>query len=50
MDVAAYQLGHARVLQARHHRSWRGSEPAGEAGADHLDKAHFDLRQHACGG
>jgi hypothetical protein len=46
LNVAAHQLGDARMLQARHHGPWRGCEPPGEAGADHFDKAHFDLRQH----
>ncbi len=46
VNVAAHQVGDARMLQTRYHRPGRGGEPPGEPGADRFNKAHFDLRQH----
>jgi hypothetical protein len=52
MNVAAYQMGDAGVLQARHHRPGRGGKPPGDPGANGFDETSFELRQRyiaACG-
>ncbi len=45
-NVAAHQVGDARVLQARDHRPGRGGQSIGESGADGFDKPDLDPRQH----
>src|SRR5262249_31443071 len=39
VNVAAHEMGDARMLQARHYRPRCGAEASGEACADRLDEA-----------
>ena len=43
VDIAAHEMRHTRVLQARHHRPGRGVEPLGETAPGHLGKLRLQL-------